>query len=57
MTSTHLASAGVLVLTPTGEMLMVENPYRQGLVLPGGMVEADESPGTPAEREVCEEPG
>ena len=36
---------------------MVRTDYRSGLVLPGGVIEADESPAAAAEREVEEETG
>lgn len=54
---TRLAAAGVLLTDPDGLTLLVRTHSRTDLVLPGGMVEADEPPAAAAEREVCEEVG
>lgn len=53
----RLAAAGVLITGPDGLTLLVRTRHRTGLVLPGGMVEADEPPAAAAEREVREEVG
>lgn len=55
MIPTHQAAAAVLILNEFGQVLMVANPYRDRLVLPGGIVESDESPAKAAAREVQEE--
>ncbi|WP_328994942.1 NUDIX hydrolase [Kribbella sp. NBC_01245] len=52
-----LSAAGVLLTDEHDRILMVSNPYREGLVLPGGGIEFDESPAQAAEREVEEELG
>lgn len=54
---THQLAAAVLVRDHAGRMLMVRTDYRDGLVLPGGVVEFGESPLAAAEREVREETG
>jgi 8-oxo-dGTP pyrophosphatase MutT (NUDIX family) len=51
------AASGVLITGPDGLTLLVRTHNRTGLVLPGGMVEAEEPPATAAEREVLEELG
>lgn len=53
----HAAAAGLLITDRRGRVLMVANPYRDRLVLPGGMIEVGESPAAAAEREVLEETG
>lgn len=53
----HQLAAAVLVRNTRGDLLMVASPYRTDLVLPGGVVEADEPPATAAAREVVEETG
>lgn len=53
----HVAAAGVLITNTSGQTLLVSNPYRDGLVLPGGLIEQDEPPAAAAEREVLEEVG
>ena len=40
---THQAAAAVLIVSRAGQVLMVANPYRSQLVLPGGVIEQDES--------------
>ncbi|GLY29302.1 NUDIX hydrolase [Kineosporia sp. NBRC 101731] len=49
--------AGVLITDPDGRVLLVEPTYRQGWLLPGGIVEAGESPRSAAARETHEELG
>lgn len=53
----HQLAAAILVRNDVGQVLMVDSPYREHLVLPGGVVEADESPASAASREVAEETG
>lgn len=55
--SACVSAAGVLISTSDGRTLIVRTHNRTGLVLPGGMVEAGESPAAAAEREVREEVG
>ena len=49
--------AGVLLLNPIGEMLLVEPVYKPHWSIPGGVVDADESPWKACQREVFEEIG
>ena len=53
----YQAASAALLTRESGEVLMVASPYRSDLVLPGGVVEEDESPASAAEREVAEETG
>lgn len=53
----HQAASGVLIVSESGRVLMVATLYRDALVLPGGIIERDESPAHAAEREVLEETG
>ena len=55
--SSTVSAAGVLIGRPDGRTLLVRTHHRDGLVRPGGMVEAGESPAVAAEREVREELG
>ena len=55
--SSTVSAAGVQITRPDGRTLMVRTHDRTELVLPGGMVEAGESPARAAEREVLEEVG
>ena len=59
MMATHQAAAGVVVMNRSGLVLMVDTVHRgpNRLVLPGGVIEQDESPAAAAEREVLEETG
>ncbi|MGW9350982.1 NUDIX domain-containing protein [Nocardiopsis flavescens] len=52
-------AAGALVLSPAGEVLLVERPYRPDSPwgLPGGIIERDESPLAACRRELAEELG
>lgn len=47
----------MLVVSRAGRVVMVANPYRSQLVLPGGVIEHDESPASAAVREVQEGTG
>jgi 8-oxo-dGTP pyrophosphatase MutT (NUDIX family) len=49
--------AGVLFTDRTGRMLLVEPSYQDGWEIPGGCVEAEESPYDAAARELTEELG
>lgn len=53
----RMAAAGVLLTDPDGLTLLLRTHSRTDLVLPGGIVEADEPPAAAAEREVREEVG
>ncbi|HEU4675426.1 MAG TPA: NUDIX hydrolase [Motilibacteraceae bacterium] len=50
-------AAGLVVLDDAGRVLMVEPTYKPGWEVPGGLVEANESPRAAAAREVREELG
>ncbi len=50
-------AAGVLVLDEAGRVLIVKPTYRDGWLIPGGAVEADEAPRETCRREVAEELG
>ena len=50
-------AAGVLVRDPSDRVLLVEPSYKPNWELPGGAVEADESPWHAAGRELAEELG
>jgi 8-oxo-dGTP diphosphatase len=49
--------AGVLFLDAGGRVLLVDPVYKDPWEIPGGVVDADESPGQAAVREVREELG
>lgn len=49
--------SGVLVRDELGRVLVVKPTYKQSWEIPGGAVEADESPRTTCRREVEEELG
>jgi ADP-ribose pyrophosphatase YjhB (NUDIX family) len=49
--------AGALLLDNQGNLLIVKPTYRPEWLLPGGSIEADETPRTGCEREVLEELG
>ncbi|GIG89433.1 NUDIX domain-containing protein [Plantactinospora endophytica] len=49
--------AGLLFTDPAGRVLLVEPTYKEHWEIPGGCVEADESPYVAARREVAEELG
>lgn len=50
-------AAALLIRSAAGEVLLVEPSYQSGWLLPGGVVEADESPRAAAAREAREELG
>lgn len=50
-------AAGALLLHPDGRVLLVNPTYKPQWEIPGGMVEADESPLAACRREVLEELG
>lgn len=50
-------AAGVLLRDGQGRVLLVEPSYKPNFEIPGGAVEADESPWAAARRELCEELG
>ena len=50
-------AAGALLLHPDGRILLVNPTYKPQWEIPGGMVEADESPLAACHREVMEELG
>jgi 8-oxo-dGTP pyrophosphatase MutT (NUDIX family) len=50
-------AADVLIRDEVGRVLVVDPTYKEGLDLPGGMVEANESPQSGALREIGEELG
>lgn len=54
---TKRMGAGVLIRDEIGRVLLVEPTYKQTWEIPGGAVEADESPRTACTREVAEELG
>ena len=53
----HVLASGVLVWDGRGRLLMVKTHNRDSLILPGGLVEPDESPAAAGQREVLEEVG
>lgn len=53
----QVLATGVLVWDESGRLLMVKTHNRETLILPGGLVEAGESPGRAGHREVLEEVG
>ncbi len=50
-------AAAALVQNEVGDLLIVKPIYRDGWLLPGGMVELDESPKRACRREISEEVG
>ena len=52
-----LISAGALILDAIGRVLIVKPTYKDGWEIPGGIVEAAESPLAACRRELCEELG
>ena len=54
---TFQASAGALLWDGAGRLLVLRPTYKSGWTLPGGMLEADESPWQGCVREVAEECG
>lgn len=50
-------SVGGLLCNEQGEILIVKPVYREGWLLPGGVVDADESPAAGLKREIQEELG
>jgi 8-oxo-dGTP diphosphatase len=50
-------SAGALFFDDEGSMLLVKPTYKEGWEIPGGIVEADESPTQACLREIAEELG
>lgn len=50
-------AAGALVLSPGGDVLLVEPTYKPTWEVPGGLVEAGESPAAACRREITEELG
>jgi ADP-ribose pyrophosphatase YjhB (NUDIX family) len=52
-----MMAATVLVTDTSGRVLVLDPSYKDHLELPGGMVEADESPAQGAARELAEELG
>lgn len=48
-------AAGALFFNQLGELLVVKPTYRDGWLVPGGTIEADESPRSGCDREVREE--
>ncbi len=50
-------AAGALFLDEDGSILIVKPIYREGWLLPGGIIELDESPAQACTREVAEELG
>jgi len=53
----QVLASGVLVWDERGRLLMVRTHNRSTLILPGGLVESDESPADAGQREVFEEVG
>jgi len=50
-------SSGALILDETESILLVKPNYREGWLIPGGIVESDESPREACSRELREELG
>lgn len=50
-------AAGALFLDGAGRLYLVKPTYREGWLIPGGVVEADEAPSAACRREVAEELG
>lgn len=55
--ATFQASAGALLRDGEGRILLLHPTYKSGWTLPGGMLEADETPWQGCRREVLEECG
>ena len=55
--ATHYAAVGALITDPRGRVLLVKPNYRDYWTLPGGMVDADETPEDACARELSEELG
>ena len=55
--ATFQVSAGALLRDGDGRLLVLRPTYKKGWILPGGMLEADESPWQGCRREVAEECG
>jgi len=52
---TKRMTAGAIFLNAIGNILIVKPPYRPDWLIPGGTIEADESPKTACMREIKEE--
>lgn len=50
-------AAGVLLLNSSNEILLVKPSYREGWLMPGGLIEENESLAAGCERELLEETG
>lgn len=50
-------AAGAIIFDARGRLLIVDPVYAEGWIVPGGMVEADESPAEACKREIKEELG
>lgn len=53
----HLSSAGILLENEAGELLVVKANYKEYWTVPGGIIEAHETPRQAAVRETAEEVG
>jgi 8-oxo-dGTP diphosphatase len=53
----RILASGCLIRDDLGRILLVKPTYKPGWEIPGGMVEANESPAQACIREVCEELG
>ncbi len=57
LSPTYTVGTAVVITTPDRQLLLVQQPYADGWLLPGGLLDADETPADAANREIREELG